>query len=230
MIVVVDERAEVAGAYSSTIGREGYSVTTFKPEEFMEWFHSTSEIDLSAVEGIVLGDCGAPDTIARSIRFKGNVPAIALSETNVLEMTLKLFAAGVDDVVRKPVHAKEIIARLGVIRRRQTPAAAAMWSADGLEIYHDSRDPTIHGQPIQLPRREKRILEYLAANKNRRVTRSQIFSAIYGLHDEDVEECVVESHISKLRKKLRAALGYDPIETQRFLGYQLVSSRTQKAA
>jgi DNA-binding response OmpR family regulator len=38
-----------------------------------------------------------------------------------------------------------------------------------------------------------------------------------------VEENVIESHISKLRKKLRARLGHDPIDSQRFLGYLLVS-------
>lgn len=37
-----------------------------------------------------------------------------------------------------------------------------------------------------------------------------------------MEESVVESHISKLRKKLKHALGYDPIDTKRYLGYQLV--------
>ena len=40
-------------------------------------------------------------------------------------------------------------------------------------------------------------------------------------HPEDVEENVVESHISKLRKKLRERLGYDPIDSKRFLGYRL---------
>jgi DNA-binding response OmpR family regulator len=230
MIIIVEERPEVSSAYRNTIGREGYSVAAFNAQEFLDWFHSTSEIDLSAVEGIVLGDCGAADVLARDIRFKGNVPAIALSESHILETTLKLFAAGVDDVVRKPVHAKEIIARLGVIRRRQAAASTLLWSADGLEIHGDGRDPTVHGKAFVLPRREKRILEYLAASKNRRVTRSQIFATIYGLHDEDVEECVVESHISKLRKKLKAALGYDPIDTQRFLGYQLVPASARKAA
>ena len=39
----------------------------------------------------------------------------------------------------------------------------------------------------------------------------------------------MESHVSKLRKKLRFHLGYDPIDTQRFLGYQL-AGRLQKAA
>ncbi len=49
-----------------------------------------------------------------------------------------------------------------------------------------------------------------------------MFNAIYGIFDEQVEENVVESHISKLRKKLRERLGSDPIDSKRFLGYRLV--------
>ncbi|RUX06872.1 helix-turn-helix domain-containing protein, partial [Mesorhizobium sp. M8A.F.Ca.ET.059.01.1.1] len=53
-------------------------------------------------------------------------------------------------------------------------------------------------------------------------TKTQVFNAIYGIFDEEVEENVVESHISKLRKKLREKLGTDPIDSKRFLGYRLV--------
>jgi DNA-binding response OmpR family regulator len=82
---------------------------------------------------------------------------------------------------------------------------------------------------VKFPRRELRILEYLAVCRNRRVTREQIFNAVYGILDEEVEESVVESHISKLRKKLRTYLGYDPINTQRFLGYQLMGRAAMAA-
>jgi len=56
------------------------------------------------------------------------------------------------------------------------------------------------------------------------VTKSQIFNAIYGLFDENVDENVVESHISKLRKKLKHHLGFDPIDSKRYLGYCLNQS------
>ncbi|MGL4404914.1 MAG: hypothetical protein ACRCT6_04080, partial [Notoacmeibacter sp.] len=56
------------------------------------------------------------------------------------------------------------------------------------------------------------------------------FSAVYGLDDETIEETVIESHISKLRKKLKALLGYDPIDSQRFLGYCWASANHSKTA
>ena len=48
------------------------------------------------------------------------------------------------------------------------------------------------------------------------------------MFNEDVEENVIESHISKLRKKLRNALGYDPIDSKRYLGYRLMPAESKE--
>jgi two-component system, OmpR family, flagellar system response regulator FtcR len=229
MIVVVDNRSEVCEAYKSTLGREGYAAIAFEPDDFISWFQSSQELDLAAVEGILLGDFESRELLTRAIKSKMEVPAIALNDFNNLDGTLRLYKAGMDDVVRKPVHAKELIARIDAIKRRSNDCHSALWSSDGLVVYGDGRAPEVNGRAVTLPRRERRILQYLANNKGRRVTRAQIFSAIYGLLDDNVEECVVESHISKLRKKLRLELGYDPIDTQRYLGYQIVGRETAAA-
>jgi hypothetical protein len=62
------------------------------------------------------------------------------------------------------------------------------------------REPQLKGVSLPLPRRQRRILEYLVNNRGRRVSKAQIFNSIYGIFNEDVKENV-ESHVSKLRKK-----------------------------
>jgi two-component system, OmpR family, flagellar system response regulator FtcR len=228
MIILVDDRTDVTTAYRASFGREGVSAASFTPSDFDTWFHSTSGPDLAAIEAFILGDFDRRETLTRVIKTRTEAPAIALNDSTGLESTLKLFAAGADDVVRKPVHAREIIARISAIRRRATPGGKSTTAGD-LRVFNDGRDPEVGGTVLALPRRERRILEYLVANRTRRVSRNQIFNAVYGLFDEEVEESVVESHISKLRKKLRNVLGYDPIDTKRYLGYQIVS-RTSDAA
>ena len=228
MIILVDDRIDVTAAYRASFGREGVSAASFTPSDFDNWFHSTSGPDLAAVEAFILGDFDRRETLTRVIKTRSEAPAIALNDSTGLESTLKLFAAGADDVVRKPVHAREIIARISAIRRRAAPGAKSATVGD-LRVFSDGRDPEVGGSVLTLPRRERRILEYLIANRSRRVSRNQIFNAVYGLFDEEVEESVVESHISKLRKKLRTALGYDPIDTKRYLGYQIVSSTSNAA-
>ena len=74
---------------------------------------------------------------------------------------------------------------------------------------------------LTLPRRELRILEYMVGNHGKWITKTQIFNAIYGIFESAFDESVIESHVSKLRKKLRDRLGFDAIVARRYVGYRL---------
>lgn len=221
MIVIVDERELVTEGYNSLFDREGIASAGFAPGDFEQWVSSAPDDDLKSVRAFLIGDCRENAVSPRQLRDRTRAPVIALSEQHSLENTLRLFESGVDDVIRKPVHIREILARITAIRRR-AHEDQGFTEVGGLRIFMDGRDPEIAGEPLPLPRRERRILEFLASNRGRRVTKTQVFNAIYGIFDEEVEENVVESHISKLRKKLRERLGHDPIDSKRFLGYRLV--------
>lgn len=220
MIVIVDERALVTDGYSSLFEREGIAATGFRSAEFTDWVASAAEEDLRSVRAVLIGEVRSEAVTPHRVRERTQAPVLALCEQPSLENTLRLFESGVDDVIRKPVHIREILARITAIRRR-AESEAKFTEAGAMRIFSDGRDPEVEGAPLPLPRRERRILEYLAANSGRRVTKTQVFNAIYGIFDDEVEENVVESHISKLRKKLRERLGYDPIDSKRFLGYRL---------
>ncbi len=220
MLVLIDDREIVAAGYAGGFKGEGVSTIGFCPTEFREWVATASEHDLAAVEAFLVGNCQDRITYSRAIREKSRAPIIAINETQSLEQTLDLFAAGFDDVVRKPIHVRELLARVDAIRRRALVKDDEFIFGE-IRVFFDGRDPEIRGEALPLPRRERRIFEYLVKNRGRRVNKSQIFNAIYGIFDENIEENVVESHVSKLRKKLRAKLGYDPIESKRYLGYCL---------
>lgn len=221
MIVIVDERESVNGGYTSWFDREGVSAAGIPPTDFDNWVKTVPERDILAVEAFLLGDCRDRHALPRIIKGRSTAAVIALNDNKSLEETLDLFAAGVDDVVRKPIHVREILARIKAIRSRQRLEAG--WTDVGeIRVFSDGRDPEVRGAILALPRRERRILEYLVTHQGGRVTKTQIFNSVYGLFNEDIDENVVESHISKLRKRLRHRLGYDPIQSQRYLGYTLV--------
>lgn len=218
MIVLVDERELVKNGYMSLFTREGVPSTGFDPIEFGEWVNTAADSDIDAVEAFLIGQGDHMMSFPKAIRDRSSAPVIAVSDSPSLETTLAFFDCGVDDVVRKPVHPREILARAAAIRRRLNVINNYV-DIGPIRIFSDGRDPEISGEVFPLPRRERRILEYLVSNRGRRVSKTQIFNAIYGIFDEDVEENVVESHISKLRKKMRKKLGFDPIDSKRFLGY-----------
>lgn len=221
MIVIVDERDAVKDGYTAWFDREGVSATGLSPGDFDNWVGGVSEPDIQAVEAFLIGDCRERQHLPKLIRGRSRAPVIALNENKSLDETLDLFAAGVDDVVRKPVHVREILARIRAIRARTQVAADATVVGD-VKVFSDGRDPEVKGEVLSLPRRERRILEYLVMNRGCRVTKTQIYNYVYGLFSEEIDENVVESHVSKLRKRLRHRLGFDPIDSQRYLGYRLI--------
>lgn len=220
MIVIVDDRDLVRQGFAGMFQRIGYPVFGVSGKELPGWLDSICANELESVEAFLVGQTESEVCLINKIRSTAKLPVIAVLEHNSLPDILHQFEAGADDVVRKPVHVREILARVAAIKRRRDTTTTVL-EYGRLRVFSDGRDPEIDGNSFPLPRRERRILEYLASNGERRATRSQIYNAVYGLFEQDVEECVIESHISKLRKKLRKVLGYEIIDSKRFLGYRL---------
>lgn len=218
MYIVIDTREVVAQGYKSGFQREGLACTTFCGPEFSDWLQSLSDDDVSAIQAVILGEAKDRLAIPSLVRGRGKTPIIALKEDRGLDETLALFNVGVDDVVKKPAPVRELVARGHAIWRRCNDAREEA-RFGRLTVYFDARDPAIDGVALELPRRERQILEYLVKNRRRRITKTQLFNAIYGLFNDNVDETVIEGHISKLRKKLRTRLGYDVIDAKRFAGY-----------
>lgn len=243
MYFLVDARKSVNAGFKAGFDREGVSSFSLSPDEFTSWIEAASRSDLDAVQGFLLGDFAERARCASAIRRQSRAPIIALADARSLEQTLVLFDAGIDDVLPKPVHVREILARAEAIWRRVNgeaapanpvdadadPAVAAQGEpsvapacAERLKVFFDGRDPEIDGIPLSLPRRERHILEFLVRNRGRRVTKTQLFNGVYGVYSDGAEESVVEGHVSKLRKKLALQLGHDPIEAKRYIGYTYV--------
>lgn len=224
MYIVIDSREVVAAGYKAGFEREGLACTTFAGRDFVDWLYTLSDGDVMSVQAVILGETPERLSIPSSLRARAKTPIIALKEERGLDETLMLFNVGVDDVVKKPAPVRELVARAHAIWRRSADTREEA-TFGRLTVYFDSRDPTVDGEPLELPRRERQILEYLVKNRKRRITKSQLFNAIYGLFNESVDETVIEGHISKLRKKLRQRLGADVIDAKRFAGYSFIAER-----
>jgi two-component system, OmpR family, flagellar system response regulator FtcR len=218
MIVFIDEREVVRSVFESWFAREGVPSIGLSTADFELWFDSISNGEAEALEAILFGQAREGESLPDKIRKKSPAAIIAVVDNQSLDQTLKAFGAGVDDVVKKPVHARELLARIDAILRRRATEKSAV---NRCKVFVSGGDPIIGGAPLPLPRREQRILEYLVRYEGRRVSKTQLFNAVYGMFNGSADESIVESHVSKLRKKLRERIAYDPIDTKRFLGYCL---------
>ena len=218
MLLIVEERTVVRDAYIASFHTMGHKLEGFSTQGFLEWFGSAPKSDWEAVEAVIFGECREPERLTKLVAKSARVPVLLLSEGLNLEVILALFEAGVDDVLRKPVNVREIICRINAARRRIGGAGTERPDMK-LQVFFDGRDPIVAGTTLVLPRRERRILEYFVVNAGKRLSKEQLFNAVYGIFEEGVCDVVVESHICKLRKKLKESLGYDPIDSKRYLGY-----------
>jgi DNA-binding response OmpR family regulator len=229
MFVVLDDRLTVAAGYVACFEREGVAATSVEPSEFFEWFEVINDADVAVIEGFMIGSVESRRQISARIRSRCRSPLIGLLEARALSETLELFSLGFDDVLAKPFHVREVLARSGAIRRRMQIDDECV-DIGGVRIFFDGRDPIVRGEVLPLPRRERRILECLVLSRNTRITKTQIFNRVYGIFNDEIHENVIESHISRLRKRLKQRLGYDPIDSQRFLGYRLKDHAGEDAA
>ena len=220
MYIIVDDRESVTNSYVGGLVREGVSSIGFSSGEFWDWLQSASESDLAAVDAFLLGDCDARGSLPRAMRKRSSAPIIAMSGQKMLKNTLELFESGVDDVVYVPIHLREILARTAAIARRRVGELPRPCEPR-IQFFYNARAPEIAGHALTLPRRELRILEYMVSNHGKWITKTQIFNAVYGIFESTFDESVIESHVSKLRKKLRDRLGFDAIVARRYVGYRL---------
>jgi two-component system, OmpR family, flagellar system response regulator FtcR len=224
MIIFVDDRKVVKEAFVSLFERAGVPITALRAAECSAWVDSAPVLDLQSVQAFLLGDCCERRSLSYAIRERSRAAVIAIKDDKSLADTLDLFDAGFDDVVRKPIHVQEILARIKAIHRRKKHDDDFA-TVGVLKIYANGRDPEISGEPLRLPRRERHILEFLVRHKGCWMTKTRIFNSVYGVFSGDIGESVIESHVSRLRKRLRSRLGHDPIVAQRYVGYRLDGRR-----
>ena len=221
MYLVFEDEKIIQDSFVNALIREGISANAFRAKDAYSLIHDSNTINTDSVEAVLVGEClSRPHLLSHMRKYLGQIPLLAMANHMTLNDKLIMFTHGADDVVRRPIHVQEIIARVGAIQRRMLPNVAQTETKD-VTVYFDGRDPQIGGSIMILPRRERRILEYLVKHKGRRLTKSQIYNFVYGVFESEIDETVIESHISKLRRKLKDRLGYDPIDSKRYLGYVL---------
>ena len=82
------------------------------------------------------------------------------------------------------------------------------------------REASVDGRPLDTPRRELLLLEALAHRMERMVQRSALMEAVYGLDDE-VQPNALDTHVSRLRRRLAESDAGVTINGVRGLGYVL---------
>jgi len=150
-----------------------------------------------------------------------DTPILFLTTMSGLDDRVEGLNAGADDYLTKPFALSELVARINAIARRTEKALLPTCLRAGpLELDLISRSVTRDGQAVDLQPQEFKLLEYLAQNANRTVTRKMLLENVWKL-DFDPRTNIVESHMSRLRAKIDRGFNNEMIRTVRGSGYVL---------
>lgn len=154
------------------------------------------------------------------LRRSSRAAVLLLTARDQLGDRLVGLEAGADDYLVKPFAMAELVARIHAVLRRTQPQGGVT-TLGTLSLNDDATVVTRAGRTLDLTDTERRLLGYLAAHRERVVTKTQLLSAVWGY--EGFDPNVVEVHVSSLRRKLEA--GGEPrlVHTVRHHGYRLAA-------
>ena len=154
---------------------------------------------------VVLLDLGLPDLdgldVCRRMRRRSAAAIIVVTARGEEADRVAALDEGADDYLVKPFGLAELLARIRAVLRRVRPAGSEVLRHGPLAVDPRTRKVTVTGREVALTPKEFDILECLAADPGRVVTRQEILERAWDAHWYGPTK-VLDVHIAALRRKL----------------------------
>lgn len=232
-ILLAEADPDIGRAIAGQLRADGYEPVLARSSE-----HAQALAEMRAVRLAILGElesARAPLELLELIRgargssgrggstsLTSDLPVIVLCSTaRELDM-LRAFDAGTDDFLRRPPKYLELRARMQALLRRAAAAdPGVQLHVAGLTVDLDTRTARLDGRLLQLRRMEYELLAKLAGDPARVFLKQELLAAVWGYRAACTTR-TLDSHASRLRRKLRAHDDRHWIVSVRGVGYRLI--------
>ncbi|MDR5730510.1 MAG: response regulator transcription factor, partial [Terriglobia bacterium] len=197
-ILVVEDEPKVGNALREGLESEGYEVTLTRTGEEGFFQASTRAFELIILDVMLPGRDGIE--VLQTLRKQGmKTPVLLLTAKDAIEDRVLGLDAGADDYLVKPFAFAELNARIRALLRRNKTETEAGLTVGRLEVDPVRRTVLREGQRIELTAREFELLEYLARNHGRIVSREMLARDVWKETARATPlDNVIDVHIARL--------------------------------
>ena len=191
-------------------------------------FDGNEGLELCMTESydLILLDLNLPGTDGLDIlqQFRtsdSTTPVLILSARGQIQDKVEGLDLGANDYLTKPFHFEELEARIRSLTRRKFIQEDICLKCGRIIFDTRTRKASVGDVPLSLTRKESALLEYFLLHQGRIISPEEMIEHLWDGSVNSFSNSI-RVHISSLRKKLRAALGFDPIQNKIGQGYILM--------
>ena len=219
-ILIVEDQVRLAQLVKQGLTERAYTVTMVHTCAAARNALCEDAFDLIVLD-LGLQDGDGLELLREWRRAGFKEPVLILSARDTVQDRVKGLDLGADDYLSKPFSLEELLARVRSQLRRQSDIKETVLECRGvkLDLLHHTAE--LHGQRIDLTRREFALLEIFMQSPGRILTRTYISEKIWASH-YDVDTNLLDVYMSRLRNKLESSADKPLFKTIRGVGYQLM--------
>lgn len=218
-VLVIEDERKVADFIGRGLRAERFATDiVYNGQEGYEQA-SVYNYDLIVLD-LMLPGLGGTEILRRLRRKKNEVPVLILTARDDTAQKVENFEAGADDYLTKPFAFAELLVRVKALLRRGGANHSSVLRVADLEIDRLSQQVRRAGKKIDLTSKEYALLEYLAANAGRVLSRTMIIEHVWDQSFEGLTN-IVDVYVRHLRSKVDDESALKLIRTLRGVGYSL---------
>jgi len=218
-LLIVEDEKTLANLIKKGFEEEGFAVDVAYDGEEGLYFAQNNVYDaivldimLPIIDGI---------SLLKTLRSQNNsTPVIMLTAKDTLKDKVLGLDSGSDDYLTKPFSFEELLSRTKAIIRRRYATSSPIITINDLEIDTAKKTVKRANVAIELSAKEYALLEFLAVNKDKVVSRTMIIEHLYN-EDFDLDSNIIDVFINKLRNKIDRNFNKKLIHTIRGMGYSI---------
>lgn len=197
--LIIDDEKMLADSTAEYFNLFGVNTAAVYGAEQCRRFLGENEAQLLLLD-INLGD-GSGFALCRELRENLNIPILFISARTSDDDQIIALGIGGDDYIQKPYSLGVLLAKVKAVLKRYGQSARADGYEDGwLKIDFGAKGVWVQGRPVKLTMREFRLLSYLVRNRDRVVSKQELFERVW--EDRFTGDGTLNVHIRRIREAI----------------------------